>query len=1009
MTRLNLLNVPDWSEWGESVSLIANSGIQIMDFELDLEQTKKFRTYFVEEKTDTQEFTDDFRKLEILPDGEFDGPTNDKFVSYEISALKALQPFIGAWIPIPFFRTSEVNPEEITDIGPTTWSRMRISLINETKQPDGLFLKIRVQIALDTTVGGSDDSYSYLQPNEKDTGNRNEFRFVSDFGIVSQFLTAGTVRSNLSTRPDDDPMWVTEWIKSIFERFIHEKNNKGRPLNRRVSEDSTLEHWARYITMLTVINESLFIPKLKLLPSPYLDEETHAIDVDLILDIGNSRTCGLLIEQSTDIVAVDLSGAVPLALRDLSDPQYSYQGLFESRVEFSDHNFGDVRLARASGRNNSFIWPSFVRFGPEAMKLVQTDHGNETVSGLSSPKRYLWDTKPMQQDWRFHCHEDPRRLPQSLTAALVNLTIEGDHKKQLDEDIKNKLRLRAKDNKISRATTPRFAKSSLYGFMVAEIIAHAFVQINDPSYRMKKSQKDIPRRLKRIILTLPTATPSQEQAIVKSKVSGALKMVWDRMVHWGGSADINKPELLINWDEASCTQVMYLYSEIMAKYEGRMSNYLQIFGKKRTIITNEEKLSIKIACIDIGGGTTDLMVTTYFQEEEETLVPCQEFREGFRVAGDDLLSEVISSVILPRLKDTISNASTPEIDAKFKNLFGLNVANISEQQKQRRRQFGLRILTPIAVALLERSLQCIPDMNISISEVFKSENNENPPESLIDFLQEDIRAIGYPDWSLISQELSFTHGEIEAIFERLFGVLISNISEVVHQLNVDTVLLTGRPSIHPIVRQMLVNSCIVPPNRVIAMHDYHTGSWYPFRNNQNKVGDPKGTVAVGAMLIAMSDRNIPNFHIPLNEFKMKSTSKYIGRMDIDGKIRNQNVYFKPDDKDDEAEITIKMNTPMFIGSRQLNVERWKTSQLYHLDFVKEPGPRPYEVTIKRRAPANDNDDEYTLAAEAIKESFEITEVVDRDGKSVRLDGLKLSLQTLRDNGDYWLDTGCFIP
>ena len=58
---------------------------------------------------------------------------------------------------------------------------------------------------------------------------------------------------------------------------------------------------------------------------------------------------------------------------------------------------------------------------------------------------------------------------------------------------------------------------------------------------------------------------------------------------------------------------------------------------------------------------------------------------------------------------------------------------------------------------------------------------------------------------------------------------------------------------------------------------------------------------------------------------------------------------------------------------------------------------------------DDNDDEYTLAAEAIKESFEITEVVDRDGKSVRLDGLKLSLQTLRDNGDYWLDTGCFIP
>ena len=58
------------------------------------------------------------------------------------------------------------------------------------------------------------------------------------------------------------------------------------------------------------------------------------------------------------------------------------------------------------------------------------------------------------------------------------------------------------------------------------------------------------RRLRRVILTLPTATPSQEQAIVKSKVSGALKMVWDRMVHWGNGSHSNQPDLLIDWDEA---------------------------------------------------------------------------------------------------------------------------------------------------------------------------------------------------------------------------------------------------------------------------------------------------------------------------------------------------------------------------------------------------------------------------------------------------------------------------
>jgi hypothetical protein len=1011
MTVMNLKKLVEWSDWGGSVSLIANSGVQILDFEFNLDVIKKHRIHFSEKIIDTETLSDDYRKLEVLPDNDDVGHSNqsenDQSVSYEITAVKALEPFLDNWIPIPFFRTSDSGPEGSCDIGPTTWSRMRVSkkAIKNTSTEDSPFF--RVQIAIDTTVNGADDDYTYLQPNEKDTCDRSEFRFVSEVYIVDQFLTTGTGNGSLSTiNSHDEPMWVTEWIMSLFKRFLKKTGDKGRPIHRKVSENSTLEHWSRYIALLQVVDRALFIPRLKLLSSPYLDEETHAIDVDLILDIGNSRTCGLLIEQSSETVSVDLSGAVPLALRDLSDPQYSYEGLFQSRVEFADHNFGEARLARACGRNNAFIWPSFVRFGPEAMRLVQSEQGNETVSGLSSPKRYLWDTKPMQQDWRFHHHKDPRRPPTSLSAALVNLTVEGDHKKQIEEDVKNKLRLKSK---LSRAKKARFSRASLYGFMVAEIIAHAFVQINDASYRIKKPQKDLPRRLRRVILTLPTATPSQEQAIVKSKVSGALKMVWDRMVHWGNVSHSNQPDLLIDWDEASCTQVMFLYSEIMAKYEGRMSQYLQIFGKKRVTTNNEEKQSVKIACIDIGGGTTDLMVTTFSQEDEVSLVPNQEFREGFRIAGDDLLSEVISSVVLPKLKASITGVSMSEIDAKFKNLFGMNVASISEPQKQVRRQFGLRVLTPIALAVLEKSLQCLPEMEISVTQVFRSESNEHPPESMINFLQGEVRKLGEPNWSLLDQNLHFSHEEIEQIFERLFGLLISNISEVVYQLNVDLVLLTGRPSKHPIVRQMLVDSCIAPPNRVIAMHDYQAGSWYPFRNNENKVGDPKGTVVVGAMLIALSDRNIRNFHIPLSEFKMKTTSKYIGKMEISGQITNQNVYFGPDDGDDEAETTIKMVSPLFIGSRQLNIARWKTSQLYLLEFVKEPGIRPYEVTIKRRAFESYEDDEYTLASEAIKESLIITEVLDAEGRSVHKDDLRLSLQTLGHDGNYWLDTGCFIP
>ena len=72
-----------------------------------------------------------------------------------------------------------------------------------------------------------------------------------------------------------------------------------------------------------------------------------------------------------------------LCLRDLSKPNEEYSGLFESRVEFSDLSFGSDSFSRMSGRNNAFVWPSFVRFSPEAVRLMSSDTGNEAGSELT--------------------------------------------------------------------------------------------------------------------------------------------------------------------------------------------------------------------------------------------------------------------------------------------------------------------------------------------------------------------------------------------------------------------------------------------------------------------------------------------------------------------------------------------------------------------------------------------------------------------------------------------------
>ena len=59
-------------------------------------------------------------------------------------------------------------------------------------------------------------------------------------------------------------------------------------------------------------------------------------------------------------------------------------------------------IARRSGRGSAFLWASPVRVGPEAVRLSAEARGNEGATGLSSPKRYLWDERPTAQVWRFN-------------------------------------------------------------------------------------------------------------------------------------------------------------------------------------------------------------------------------------------------------------------------------------------------------------------------------------------------------------------------------------------------------------------------------------------------------------------------------------------------------------------------------------------------------------------------------------------------------------------------------
>ena len=1026
-------------DFRDETTLVPFSGLQMLDFGFDIAALDIKPMKFIERTVGILE--GDVPERNLIPlsgDPERDAESLEKSdkddEEYSIRPVAALEPYLDKWVPVPVLRLkSQYGPrgEECFDPGPSSWARIRTVELEEPDPETGH--THRVQLALDTTLAKAEQGERYLAPDLADAEKQREFRLTSDPTDMDWFLRRldtddqGTVI--------DSQLWVSDWLKELFLDFKRAQNPA-----RLFSEDKLpylFEHWARYFAYLNLITKATRPPKIRLINTVSEHDATPPVNVDLVLDVGNSRTCGILIETFPGDSRIDLARSFPLAIRDLSRPEFYYSGLFPSRAEFTELRFGHERYSSRSGRRNAFLWPSFVRIGPEAVRLTQGEEGTETLSGLSSPKRYLWDDAPSKQDWRFQNHHDPNNLPKSVRAAMRYLNESGDVIAQVQYEEAQRLRRRG-STPMSPAIRPRFCRSSLFAFMLAEIISHALVQINDPALRSRRAQSDLPRRLRRVILSMPTATSVQEQAIIRSRASGALKLVWQAL----GLADNDRPDLLVDFDEASCTQLVYLYSELTQKFDGRIEKFLRLKGRERPNGQGQKEPSLRLACIDIGGGTTDLMVTTYRGEADRVLNPEQTFREGFRVAGDDLVHRVIGAILLPKIQTSIEAAGGRYVGEKLREFFGGDIGGQDQQAVQRRRQFAVRALVPLAEAVIEHCevSEEFERFDLSVAEILgdgfpvaeeepdvPEADGAEPPEpvlpelrlseSIVSYIEEAAASVGAPDWRFADFVFSTTREEVDAISREVFQKVLGNMCEVIDHLGTDLVLLTGRPSRLPAVRSIIEEMLIVPPNRLISMHSYKTGRWYPFRDPiTQRIGDPKSTVAVGGMLIALSENRIPNFKVTTSAFQMRSTARFIGEMDTTGQIVDERVLFSdfdPDQSRGGETAIVNVFSPVYIGSRQLALERWTTTPLYRLDFSNmQAQNRPGPIRVELMKAEFDDDDENEgaeakLRRESLQEQIGIGEVVDGEGDAMKKSDMTISLHTLGFEDEYWLDTGVF--
>lgn len=1026
--------LPELSIFSDAVTLISNTGIQFLDFGFRVEnkepagQFKQFAHQHIAVLAEDDQGT----FYSENTDGQASKRTSAD-ACYSISLKESLELLDKQWLPLPFLRSASSGRYSE---GPSNWVRIRVVALPE---PDVDGNTHRVTLAFDTSLMPVNDQSKYLAPSPDDVSSGACFKVALNLNDTKWFF---------------DMEWVSDWLKEIF---VEAHNTLDQ---EEIDERLGLrEHVAHYLNLLRLVAPSTPLPnrnppKIKLPEVRLVSHTGHTksvIPVDLVLDVGNSRTCGILVEDMGQ-AGSGLRHNYLLQIRDLSHPERIYTDPFESRIEFAQASFGKEQQGLKSGRSHGFLWPTLARVGDEANHLASLREGTEGSTGISSPKRYLWDENDYEHGWRFNASLNKNhKEPHATAAPFSNLIDErGVALYTLDEDDRFPVFI------------PRYSRSSLMTFMLAEVICQALCQINSAAQRIKQGHSDQPRRLNSITLTVPPGMPLVERSLFNERLQQAIALVWKSLGWHLGEEDpfddevrenkenvpanektvkIPLPETRVEWDEASCGQLVYLYTEISENFSRHPEEFFASLARPE----KEKNDTITLATIDIGGGTTDLVITQYALDGEGSnvhIVPTQLFRDGFKIAGDDILLDVIQEYVLPSFSKALVKAGVSEPDALMSRLCGSETLSASDQVL--RQQLNLQVFTPLGLAILGKYENYDPlGAHDELSGAYTYQEllgiREISP-AITEFVNNAVRrAHGQPiDLSAIELSLNFKRLHNDFLSSHInITRSLSALCEVVFQYKCDKLLLTGRPSRLPGIQAFIRQQLPVAPGRILPMHQYRTGGWYPFHKNE-RVDDPKSTASVGALLCLLSQKHsLQNFYFRVKDLKPYSIIRHFGVIDTQNCITDDDVLFtniqvEQDDRgnekivlptidqDDSDVPPLRMRGDVRLGFRQLDAARWSASPLYTLSFagsgaskyqdavVTDTSEHPYPVVkvyFKVEEPRG-----RTHGNSIISDKILIDRVESNTDKtfSARHD-LKLELNTMLEANanetNYWLDSG----
>ena len=300
--------------------------------------------------------------------------------------LSALEQLDNKWLPMPYL----LRDPSGSSTSPTSWCRIKLRH-NPDKSTKSV-KAFRVILAFDTTAkpelmkeapcfqGEPFLNYSLCGMSSEDLAMMDE---QSRKHMTTSILP---LKAYEFCNPTKQP-WLNRYLQEVFNSTNLDLFEVG----------SKMKYLVYYTYLITYLHNLEILPDVRL----YNDAGISSISTNLVLDVGNSRTFGLVAEDPID---PSFSKAEVVRLMDLETGE-SYPEPFDMRLCFKEEIFG------LDTNDGLFRWPSIVRLGKEAVRNIYAGEEDleaaaEFDTSYSSPKRFLWDHEPYKSQWKYISERD---------------------------------------------------------------------------------------------------------------------------------------------------------------------------------------------------------------------------------------------------------------------------------------------------------------------------------------------------------------------------------------------------------------------------------------------------------------------------------------------------------------------------------------------------------------------------------------------------------------------------